>query len=85
MPPKMAVASTSDAESRVRRTCDQCGESCIPSPYHTSTGKVIYCCDVCFAYGTDDSYVQSDAESDDDCDDDDCTDDDCTDDDCTDD
>ncbi len=47
----------------VRDTCEQCGEKGSTRPYNTSNGKVIYCCDECYGYGTDNTYIPSQSDS----------------------
>ena len=64
MPPKTkSTEKTVITEKITKDTCDQCGLKCSPRPYNASTGKVIYCCEECYGYGTDGTYTPSQSES----------------------
>ena len=73
MPPKAKMDDTHAGSKPpvCRDRCEQCGDKCSTKPYNASTGKIIYCCDECFGYGTDRTYSPSQSESSDDDEDDD--------------
>ncbi len=63
MPPKAVPPKPASAKPVVPDACEQCGEKCEPRPYQASTGRLIYCCDECYGYGTDKTYSPSQSES----------------------